>query len=153
MSPAGLVGTDPTSTPALVVDASVALKWLIEEEGSEAALALRTCDLAAPALLRIEAANALRTLAGRGETTPAKALALLDLLQTAPVTLVDADDVLEARALEMALALGHPVHDCVYLALAERMDRTLVTADRRFLRALEATPHAPQAVALDTVAS
>ena len=31
----------------LVVDASVAIKWLVEEDGSEDALALRADDLAA----------------------------------------------------------------------------------------------------------
>ena len=49
----------------LVVDASVALTWLIEEGGSEAALSRRDHDLCAPSLLRIEAANVFRTLAGQ----------------------------------------------------------------------------------------
>jgi predicted nucleic acid-binding protein len=138
------------STVTLVVDASVAIKWLVEEDGSEAAFALRDRDLAAPALLRIEAANVLRTLAARKATTPDEAAALFSLLQAAPVTLVDHDDALEARALQLALALGHPVYDCVYLALAERMGRTLVTADSRFLKALRATPYASRVVALDT---
>jgi predicted nucleic acid-binding protein len=140
----------PSMVP-LVVDASVAIKWLVEEDGSEAALALQGRDLAAPALLRIEAANVLRTLAARKATTPDEAVALFTLLQAAPVTLVDHDDALEARALHLALALGHPVYDCVYLALAERMGRILVTADSRFLKALKATPYASQVVALDAV--
>jgi predicted nucleic acid-binding protein len=29
--------------------------------------------------------------------------------------------------------LRHPVYDCFYLALAEREDATLVTADRRLI--------------------
>ena len=129
MSPAG------APDGALVVDASVALKWVVEEEGSEAALALKGRDLAAPSLLRVEAANALRTLAARRAITPAAALNLLSLLQEAPVTVVEPDDALERRALEIALELGHPVYDCVYLALAEGMGRQLVTADGRLLRA------------------
>lgn len=145
MSPAS-----PSTVP-LVVDASVAIKWLVEEDDSEAALSLRDRDLAAPALLRIEAANVLRTLATRKATTPAEAAALFTLLQAAPVTLVDHDDALEARALQLALALGHPVYDCVYLALAERMGRILVTADSRFLKALKATTYASRVVALGAV--
>ena len=133
----------------LVIDASVALKWLVEESGSEAALALQGRDLAAPALLRIEAANVLRTMVARGDLVPEQALDLLRLLQSAPVTIVDADDALEARAFELALKLSHPVYDCIYLALAERMGRTLVTADSRFLKSLGSTPHASRAVALD----
>ena len=40
------------------------------------------------------------------------------------------------RAFAIAGRLGHPVHDCVYLALAERERATLVTADERLLRRL-----------------
>ena len=147
MSPASL------RAALLVVDASVAIKWFVNEDGSEAALALQGRDLAAPALLRIEAANVLRTLVARKATTSEEALALFALLQAAPVTLVDSDDALEARALELALVLGHPVYDCVYLALAERMGRTLVTADGRFLKALKATPQASRVVGLESAAS
>ncbi len=73
----------PAEAPdaALVVDASVALKWVVEEEGSEAALALKGRDLATPSLLRVEAATALRTLAARKAIAPAVALDLLGLLQ------------------------------------------------------------------------
>jgi predicted nucleic acid-binding protein len=117
----------------LVVDASVALKWLIEEEGSDAALALQGQDLAAPAFLRLEAANVFRTLVARGDLAAQTAVDLFALLQKAPVTIVDPDDGLERRALDLALQFAHPVYDCIYLALAERMDHTLITADRRFL--------------------
>ena len=77
------------------------------------------------------------------------AVDLFGLLQDAPVTLVEPDDALERRALGIALELAHPVDDCVYLALAERMGRTLVTADGRLLRAVRATEHAARVVALD----
>ena len=126
----------------------MALKWVVEEEGSEGALALKGRDLAAPSLLRVEAANALRTLAARRAIAPAEALDLLGLLQEAPMALVEPDDALERRALEIALQLGHPVYDCVYLALAERMGRRLVTADGRLLRAVRAKEHAARVVAL-----
>ena len=36
-------------------------------------------------------------------------------------------------ALELSLKLNHPLQDCLYLALAERLDATLVTADERFV--------------------
>lgn len=137
----------------LVVDASVALKWLIEEPDSEAALALQGRDLVAPALLRLEVANVLRTLVARGTANRAQALDLLALFQTAPVTIIDPDEALEVRALEMGLELGHPVYDCLYLALSERTGCTLVTADGRFLKALRATSYALRVEALGTVPS
>lgn len=142
--------TPPTSSgPPLIVDASVALKWLVDEPGSEAAHDLRHRDLAAPALLRVETANVMRTLAARGAISAPEELDLFRLLQSAPVKIVDHDDALESRALETALDLGHPVYDCIYLSLAERMDRSLITADRKFHRAPQATSFVKRAELLD----
>jgi predicted nucleic acid-binding protein len=124
----------------LVVDASVALKWLVEEEGTDAADTLRGQHLVAPALVRVEVANVLRTMTARGSSPSAVAVELFALFQRAPVDIVEADDALERRALDLAIALAHPVYDCLYHALAERMGAPLVTADARFLRALAGTP-------------
>jgi predicted nucleic acid-binding protein len=44
------------------------------------------------------------------------------------------------RALTIARALGHPIYDCVYLALAEAENKPLVTADARFLARLVDSP-------------
>lgn len=131
-----------------VIDTSVAIKWIIDEEDSDKADLLQGTDMAAPALLRIEAGNVLRTLTARQAISEEKAVDLFALLQTAPVVIFDHDEILERRALELAFALRHPVYDCVYLALAERMSRSLVTADRRFLRTLSGTEHAARAMDL-----
>ncbi|SEB02759.1 hypothetical protein SAMN05444370_13222 [Rubrimonas cliftonensis] len=48
----------------------------------------------------------------------------------------------------MAIRLRHPVHDCSYLSLAERVDATLVTADRRFVATLVGDVAAARAAAL-----
>jgi len=136
------------TTAGFVVDASVTLKWLIEEEGSEAAMRLRDAELAAPALMRIEAANVLRSLVARQEIGASDAVELLGFLQTAPVLIVEHDDALERAALELALMLRHPIYDCIYLALAQRMKRTLVTADKRFIRAIQASGITTVALAL-----
>ncbi len=137
-----------TTKTGFVVDTSVAIKWVIDEEGSDEADLLQNTDMVAPALLRIEAANVLRTIATRQAVTIDQAVELFLLLQTAPVTIVDADETLERRALELALELRHPVYDCVFLALAERTDRQLVTADRRLLKGLVRTPHAHRTIDL-----
>ena len=133
---------------ALVVDASVALKWLVEEEGSSEAELLLAQELLAPALLRVEASNVLRTLVKRGALDSLQAADLMATLQEAPVTIVDHDDALERRALEIALALEHPVYDCVYVAVAERIGACVVTADKHFLLVLENGELAPLAKAL-----
>lgn len=142
-----------TDERSFVVDTSVAIKWIVDEEGSDKAELLQGADMVAPALLRIEAGNVLRTIAAKQALTQERAIDLFLFMQTAPVTIIEADEPLERRALELALALGHPVYDCVYLALAERMERRLITADRRFIRALAITQHATRVLALDSLAS
>ena len=121
----------------LVVDASVAVKWLVKEDGSDRAEALKAEDLHAPSLIRIEVANVLRTLATSGRLEDAEALPALDLLLDAPVRLYEPTDALMRGALAFALRLEHPIYDCLYLALAVELGTRLVTADRRFHRATE----------------
>lgn len=132
----------------VVVDASVAVKWLVPEDGSDRAASLRTEELFAPRLIRAEVANTLATLERRGEMSPADAADAFALFQDAPVRIIDTDADLERAALAMALRLRHPVYDCIYLSLAERIDASLVTADRRFITALVGDVSAARAVAL-----
>lgn len=121
----------------LVVDASVAVKWLVDEDGSERAEALNSEQLSAPSLIRIEVANVLRTLATAGRLADAEAHAALDLLLDAPIRLHEPTDALMRGAFAFALRLRHPIYDCLYLALAVDLGTRLVTADRRFHRATE----------------
>jgi predicted nucleic acid-binding protein len=53
----------------IVVDAFVALKWVFDEPGSEAAVALRSDELISPALWLAEAANLLWRRARVGDIT------------------------------------------------------------------------------------
>lgn len=122
----------------LVVDASVAVKWLIPEDGSVAAVELYSRDLHAPTLLRIEIGNVLRTLSTRGALTDDQARGAFDLLLNALVTWHEPDPELLHNSLEIAMTLKHPIYDCVYLALAIDVGAALVTADRRFYRAASA---------------
>jgi predicted nucleic acid-binding protein len=69
--------------------------------------------------------------ARRNELAPAEALQRVKALSTAPVEWVPLETLVEA-AVGLALRLGHPVYDCLYLTLAARRGWKLVTADRRF---------------------
>jgi predicted nucleic acid-binding protein len=124
---------------ALVVDASVAVKWVVEEEGSEAAASLAGGDLAAPTLLLAECANVLWAKARRGELNREEALQRLQALRASPLELFPLESLVE-RALELAYELNHPAYDAFYLALAERLDRSLVTDDRRLHRVTRGHP-------------
>jgi predicted nucleic acid-binding protein len=123
----------------LVVDASVALKWVLAEPGQAAADALLDEDLIAPSLWLLEAANALWRRSLRGELSAGEADERLSELFNAPVTSIPIEDDLSAAA-ALARRLGHPVYDCLYLALAVRAHSHVVTADRRFWAAVQTKP-------------
>ncbi len=131
----------------VVVDASVALKWVLDEPGQAAADALIDLELAAPSLWLVEAANALWRRSQRGEISCLEAEERLAELFNAPVTAVAIEEDLPA-ALRLAQALGHPVYDCLYLALALRENTHVVTADARFHAAVQGSPDLAQAVRL-----
>jgi len=123
----------------LVIDASVAVKWVLPEVGSEAANQLKGQDLAAPDLWLSEAANALWRRSRRGEFSAAQANQLIAELLEAPVVSspIEADI---AEALKIARDLGHPVYDCLYLACALRYDTRVVTGDIRFAAVAARSP-------------
>lgn len=121
---------------ALVIDASVAVKWVIEEEGTPQALALRQrTRLIAPELLVAECANILWKKVMRNELSTGEALLAAKLLQGAEVELLPMRSLFEA-ATSRAIDLDHPACDCIYLALAVENDCQFVTADERLSRTL-----------------
>jgi predicted nucleic acid-binding protein len=115
----------------IVIDASVALKWVLSETGSDAAETLLDQNLMAPDLWLAEAANALWRRARAGEITAEQASTRFSELLKAPVASLPIEPHVE-RALGLAIEIGHPIYDCIYLALALTHDSHLVTADRRF---------------------
>jgi predicted nucleic acid-binding protein len=138
-----------------VVDASVAIKWLIDEPHSELAAKLLDEDLplAAPELIYAEAANALWAIARRGDISAADVREALDLLADAPLTIPGSMKQLMAAAARLADDLDHPVYDCMYLALALQEQRPVITADRRFFGAVQDHPYlAGQVVMLESLA-
>ncbi len=124
---------------AVVIDASVALKWVLKEEGSEEAAQLAGKPLLAPTLFLAECSNALWAGARRSDLTTAEVLSRLKALQSAPVEQIPLDDLIE-DAMILALELNHPVYDCIYLALALQRNTVVVTADRRFVKAVRQRP-------------
>jgi len=115
---------------AVVCDASAIVALLLDsgDDGRWATAALSEADLAAPALLRFEAANIIR----RHESA---AIVSSDQAAQAHVDLLDLEieqwpyDVLAGRAWELRQNLSS--YDASYVALAELIDATLVTLDKR----------------------
>ena len=117
---------------AAVVDASVAIKWVVEELHSEQARSLSSSRLEAPDLWPVECANILWKKVQFGDLTAAEARAGLELLLQAPVSISDSRALLPA-ALNLSFDLKHPVYDCLYLALALHLGIPFVTADRKLV--------------------
>ena len=112
-----------------VVDASVAIKWVVDEPGSAAAaLLLDGRPLHAPPLLFVEAANAFWVMTRRGAIDLAGAADALNQLRQAPFAALPRAELVP-QALTLAQRLDHPVYDCVYLALALMREVPVVTAD------------------------
>lgn len=128
----------------LIVDASVAIKWFVEEEATALATSLleRAEPLQAPDLLVVEVTNIAWKKALRGDIDVVHAQLIAAQTQ-GPFNGLFPTVELHERALELALELNHPVYDCVYLACAEQFDDgCVVTADQRLCNAIGESRHA-----------
>ena len=117
----------------LVVDASVAVKWLVREEGTEAArcLLVEPDPLIAPDWLLIEAGSTFWKKVRRSELLTVHAENHLAVLPTMFQQLVPAADLIH-DAFRLSVQLKHSIYDCLYLALAIDEGHRVVTADRKF---------------------
>ncbi len=113
----------------IVVDASVAVQWVVPEAStslSETLLDRR--DLIAPELLLVEVANVFRKKLAGQLMSSAQAVDGLEYVSR-QVDVRSMSHKLVARALELAQSLSHPVYDCVYLALTEEHGARFATHD------------------------
>jgi len=118
-----------TGSP-LVIDASVAAKWINPEVHSVYAeqILQGPYRLLAPDLLWPEVGNILWKSAQRQEITTVEAHEGLRTLLRYPITVVSSRSLI-TTALEIALQYHQTVYDCLYIALATTRDCQLVTAD------------------------
>ena len=129
---------------SVVVDASVALRWFVDQPGHEDAAAwlrrLRSEPdiLIAPDVLRMETFGGLCRLQPRRDPTWAgRCFARFDRLgiRTVPTTMP-----LFQRGAALARELGVGGYDAIYLAHAESMKMRWLTADQKALRRLRGDP-------------
>jgi predicted nucleic acid-binding protein len=126
-----------------VVDASVAVKWLVLEDMSGIAKELYGAGdhLVAPRLIVTEVANALARKTMQGVLAVHEATYHFNALRQFLPDLMEIDGLVES-ALENACVLRHPIYDLIYLEAARHLDVQLVTADRRFIAKLAGTDFA-----------
>ncbi len=124
----------------VVVDASLAFKWLVREIYTAEANELgrlwnsQGIQIAAPCLMPVEVTNALHQRVTRGELTLEAATQRMETLLSSGLELHHTP-ALHGKALELANLLSQgAVYDAHYLTLAETLGCELWTADEKFYR-------------------
>jgi predicted nucleic acid-binding protein len=114
----------------IVIDASAMVLVLVDEReaGHRARARLAGEAITAPELLDLEVLSVLRRLTAGGILTARRARAALDDLAVAPIQRVPHLPLLERC---WALRPNATFYDAAYIAVAELLELTLVTADRQ----------------------
>jgi predicted nucleic acid-binding protein len=123
----------------VVLDCSVAAKWILPE--IDRALALRLferyaageIELIAPDLLVAEFASLVAKRSGRKQISAEQARQAFALMKRCAPRLFDMRPLIP-HALDLSLHYQLSFWDCIYLALAIEHDCPVVTADRRLFR-------------------
>jgi predicted nucleic acid-binding protein len=134
-----IIDTRAAGKRMIVLDASIAAKWLLPEPGSQAALELQEGpeQLLAPDLIRLEVAAAItrRARAEADPLAPSDAASCcarwLQLLDQAVLSLIPEAELLQP-AVALSAEIQHSLQDCLYLTAARQLDAPLITADKAF---------------------
>lgn len=124
----------------VVVDASAAAAWVLEDEWTPesarllAWIASRTLTLIIPAIWSYEVLNLLRTAVLRGRLEEADAKAALNALAAIPRDIVSAESQGEAAVLDTAVRLQLSAYDAAYMNLAQSRGMDLISGDTGILR-------------------
>ncbi len=123
----------------IVVDASLALKWYLDETLSDEAdewFTENEGDIVVPHVFLIEVIGALVRRANIDKKlrleSQASVARFVALFKEQLIRIEDAGPQRMAQAGALALDLGHPLKDCIYLALAMELGCELMTCDARF---------------------
>ena len=124
----------------VVVDASVVVKWFVEEEGSDKALRLRDkyidgeISIIAPELIIFEVLNALyyKRLFSESEMKE-----ISEALEAYSFTLYSLKGEYAEKTIETAVENGITIYDASYVALAMIKDTYMYTADEKLIEKLK----------------
>jgi predicted nucleic acid-binding protein len=122
-------------TKIIVVDASILVKWYVEEENTKIALQLRRdyengiIDIWSTHLMPYEVLNALRYSQDLGRDEIERVSESLALSQIGLYPLLDGN--LRGPCIKMAFKYGITIYDASYVALARSLDKILYTADEK----------------------
>ena len=136
----------------IIVDASVVMKWFVEEELHAEANRLKQvfAQLAAPDFMLLEVANIAWKKVRRSELSAAEAMAIGADLRSSPLLLLSTAALID-DAVAMAIEIEHPVYDCLYLAAALCQRGICITADRRLCTRIASNRFADHVLPLEEV--
>ena len=120
-----------------VLDASVAVAWLLSEQDASTAepalLRLESDEALVPQLWHLEVRNSLLVATRRGRLAPDAPTERLDALRDLPVRTDSRLDL--SLAFVLAQKHGLSFYDAVYLELAKRHNAPIATLDKALARA------------------
>jgi len=129
-----------------VLDASVILKWFLQEKDSHLALDFKErylageISIALPDLILYELANALRFNPNfKRKTVIDSLIAVIDLDDLDIDITVPTPNLLK-KALDFAFDNKISVYDSIYISLASELHYQFVTADARLYRKIKSLP-------------
>ncbi|MEM2906089.1 MAG: type II toxin-antitoxin system VapC family toxin, partial [Candidatus Bathyarchaeia archaeon] len=123
----------------IVVDASVVVKWFVQEEGSEEALVIRRkyiegeAEIIAPELLLFETLNALRY---KGLFTEPEIKRIAESLDAYAFNLHSLRGEYAAQAIQVAFENNITIYDSSYVSLAVREAGQMYTGDQELIQKL-----------------
>jgi predicted nucleic acid-binding protein len=119
-----------------VFDASVVVKWFVDDPLADAAIEARRthAQAVAPDLMLIEVANVFRRYVVRGELQSSSAAENLSIIPQV-LDLVDHRGLI-SEAFTLACDLNHSMTDCLYAVMARRRGLPLITADLKLAQKL-----------------
>lgn len=125
----------PIGPTMLVIDASVAVKFVTEEPDSDKAyeIVVGPEPLIAPDWVLSECANAIGKKVLDNQLSRAAAEASFAELPRFFARLFETGGLLDA-GFQLALDIDHAFYDCLYLALAIREGAPVITADKGLLK-------------------
>jgi predicted nucleic acid-binding protein len=119
----------------VVLDASVLVKWFVEEKDTKIALQMRSdyengiIDIWSTQLMPFEVLNALRYSQDLGQDEIEKVGDSLARSQIALYPILDGD--LRGPCIRLAFKYGLTLYDASYVALARSIDKVLYTANEK----------------------
>lgn len=133
----------------LVVDADVALKWHLPQHDAHLAKAVARdyANLHAPEMQFLEVQNILAKYVRMRQLSESNAREAASA-HGALIAVWHDHGALTGPAFDLALRYSHPFYDCLYLALAVRLNARVVTADKAFASKFAVGDHAGRVILL-----